>query len=87
MGLMSMRREAVTATHLPTGTTARVEVNNASLRSMHQQKEAALALLWAKLFVLQHPERVGVAEHEYVYNLPDDVPYPRDLAEYKSLRY
>jgi len=86
MGFMSMQNNGVKVTHLPTGTTAVAQPNIGRLRSMHRQREAALALLMAKLFVLRLPERAGIVEHEYVYHLPGDVPYPHDLAEYKSSR-
>jgi len=84
MGFMSRLKDGVQVTHLPTGTTAVAQPNIARLRSMHRQKAAALDMLRAKLFVLQHPDIAGMERHEYEYNLPDDVPYPHDLAVYKS---
>ena len=84
MGFRNMHRDGIKVTHLLTGTTAVAQPNIARLRSMHRQKAAALYLLRAKLFVSQHPDIAGMERHEYEYNLPDDVPYPDDLAEYKS---
>jgi peptide chain release factor 2 len=78
-GWSSRINRVVRLIHVPTGITA--EVDNE--RSQHRNRLAALHLLTARLWASQNMSPVGniVAD----YNLPDNVPYPHNLEEYRSL--
>lgn len=70
-------RAGVTLVHLPTGLTATCDAN----RSQHQNRESAILQLNSKIIAMREQSPLAVRA---TYTLPDDLPCPEDLADYRQ---
>lgn len=77
--MLACPRFAVKITHIPTGLCAEVTSNNA--RTHHEAREKAMRLLRSRIYA---KTQMNTHPSEYMYDLPDQEPFPHDLGVYKQ---
>jgi hypothetical protein len=79
MSIRGRKLFAATITHVPTGES--VCVDSQVARNMQDALHKGHKLLLSRVYALTH--ECANAEHEYTYELPEDIQYPDDLLQYR----